>query len=29
MDDYYYDINDEVICADCMDGHFRREVVVE
>ena len=29
MDDYYYEINDEVICAECMDMHFKREVVVE
>ena len=29
MDDYYYEINDEVICAECLDKHFRREVVIE
>ena len=28
-DDFYYEINDEVICAECMEQHFRREVVVE
>lgn len=28
-EDYYYEINDEVICAECMDRHFRREVVVD
>ena len=28
-DDYYYEINDEVICADCMQQHFKREVVIE
>lgn len=28
MDDYYYEINDEVYCADCLDRHFKREVVV-
>lgn len=28
-EDYYYEINDEVICAECMDNHFRKDVVVE
>ena len=28
-EDYYYEINDEVICAECLDKHFRKEVVVE
>ena len=28
-DDFYYEINDEVICAECMEQHFRREVVIE
>lgn len=28
-EDYYYEINDEVICAECLQQHFRREVVVE
>ena len=28
-EDFYYEINDEVICAECMDQHFRREVVVD
>ena len=28
-DDYYYLIYDEPICADCLDGHFRREVVID
>ena len=28
-EDFYYEINDEVICAECMEQHFRREVVVE
>lgn len=27
-EDYYYEINDEVICAECMEGHFRKEVSV-
>ena len=27
-EDYYYEINDEVICAECMERDFRREVVV-
>lgn len=29
MDDFYYEINDEAVCAECMDKHFRREVEVE
>ena len=28
-EDFYYEINDEVICAECLEQHFRREVVVE
>lgn len=28
-EDYYYEINDEVICAECLDEHFRREVEVD
>lgn len=28
-EDYYYEINDEVICAECMEQCFRREVVVD
>ncbi len=28
-EDYYYEINDEVICSECLDEHFRREVVVD
>lgn len=28
-EDFYYEINDEVICASCLDQHFRKEVVVE
>ena len=28
-DDFYYEVNDEVICAECMEMHFRREVVIE
>lgn len=28
-EDFYYEINDEVICAECMEQHFRREVVVD
>lgn len=26
QDGHYYDINDEVICPDCMESHFRKEV---
>ena len=29
MEDFYYELNDEVYCADCLDKHFKREVVVE
>ena len=28
-EDYYYEINDEVICAECLDRHFKKEVIVE
>ena len=28
-DDYYYEINDEVICEECLRMHFRREVVID
>lgn len=28
-EDYYYEINDEVCCAECLDRHFRKEVIVE
>lgn len=28
MDDYYYEINDEVYCDDCMDKHFKKRVEV-
>jgi len=27
-EDYYYEINDEVICAECMERDFRKEVAV-
>jgi formylmethanofuran dehydrogenase subunit E len=26
QDDYFYQINDEVICKDCLDGQFRKYV---
>ena len=29
MEDFYYEINDEVYCADCLDKHFKREVMVD
>ena len=29
MDDYYYEINDEVICEGCLDKHFRKEVTLD
>lgn len=29
MEDFYYEINDTVICAECLDKHFRKEVVIE
>lgn len=28
MDDFYYEINDEVFCAECLDKHFKKEVMV-
>lgn len=27
-EDFYYEINDTVICAECMDKHFRKDVEV-
>ena len=27
-EDFYYELNDEVICAECLEQHFRKEVVV-
>ena len=29
MEDYFYEINDEVICAECLDRHFKKEVTVD
>jgi len=29
QDDFYYEINDEPVCADCLEQHFKRQVVVE
>lgn len=29
MEDFYFEINSDAICAECMDRHFRREVVIE
>lgn len=29
MDDHYYDINEEPVCAECLEQYFKREVVVE
>lgn len=26
QDDYFYEINDEVICSDCLDSHHRKWV---
>ena len=26
QDDHYYEINDENICPECLDDHFRKEV---
>ena len=25
-EDYYYEINDEVVCQDCLDSYFRKDV---
>ena len=29
MDDYYYEINDEAYCANCMDKNFKKRVEIE
>lgn len=29
MDDFYYEINDTVICAECMDKQFKKQVVID
>lgn len=29
MEEFYYEINDTVICAECLDKHFRKEVVID
>ena len=26
MDDFLYCINDEIICMDCMNDHFRKDI---
>ena len=26
QDDFYFEINDEVICPDCLDSHYRKWV---
>lgn len=26
QDDYYYLINDEIICPDCLENEFRKEI---
>lgn len=26
QDDFYYEINDEVICESCLNGHCRKDV---
>lgn len=28
-EDFYYEINDEVFCAECLEQHFRRKVTIE
>ena len=28
-EDFYFEINGEVICAECLDKYFRRKVAVE
>lgn len=28
-DDFYYENNDEPVCAECLEANFKREVVVE
>lgn len=26
QDEYYYSINDEAVCQDCLDAHFRKDI---
>lgn len=26
QDGYYFAINDEVVCQDCLDAHFRKDI---
>lgn len=26
QDGFYYEVNEEIICKDCLDSHFRKEV---
>ena len=26
MDEYYFDINDEILCVDCLCEHYRKSV---
>lgn len=26
QEDHYFDINDEVVCQDCLDAHFRKDI---
>lgn len=26
QDDHYYEINDEVVCFECLEAHFRKEI---
>lgn len=26
QDEFYYEINDDIICRDCLESHFRKEV---
>lgn len=28
QEDYYFEINDEVICPDCLDSHYRKWVQI-
>lgn len=28
LEEFYYEINGDIICADCLDKHFKREVLL-
>ncbi len=26
VDDFYYDINGDIVCAECLDAHYKKQV---